>query len=245
MAPKNLMITVGHHRAPFLTCVLVATLFMAAPNRGSALDLIDIQELVDESRLTFARFVEDPDMAWLRRHAKDAQAIFIAPEIVRIGYFMGAAHGKGILLVKEEQTGQWSDPAFFTVIGAGVGLQIGIARAEVVALVMTKQGIESFIDSRLFLGTGARLAVGPMGRAVGSATTPTLGVDIISFAKVGGGFAGVALDGTVLFSDDEAAALYYGAPIQTTDLLARPGEVQHWYSDRIRATLHQLSKEAP
>ena len=239
------MITAGHHRAPFLTCVLVTTLFMAAPDRGSALDLIDVQELVDESRLTFARFVEDPNMAWLRRHAKDAQAIFIAPEIVRIGYFMGAAHGKGILVVKDEQTGQWSDPAFFTLIGAGVGLQIGIARAEVVALVMTKQGIESFIGSRLFLGTGATLAVGPMGRAVGSATTPTLGVDIISFAKVGGGFAGVALDGTVLFSDDEAGALYYGAPIQTTDLLARPGEVQHWYSDRIRATLHQLSQDEP
>ncbi len=239
------MITAGHHRALCLTCVVVASLVMAAPERGRALDLVDIQELVDESRLTLARFVEHPDMTWLRRHAQEAQAIFIAPNVVRIGYFMGAAHGKGILLVKDERTGQWSDPAFFTVIGAGVGLQIGISRAEVVALVMTKQGIESFIDSRFFLGAGAALAVGPIGRAVGSATTPTLGVDIISFAKVGGAFGSVALNGTFLFSDDDAGALYYGTPIHTTDLLARPGEVQHWYSDRIRATLHHLSKDEP
>ena len=239
------MVHAGHHRAPFLTCVTAAILLMVAPDRSSALDLIDIQELVDESRLTLARFTEHPDMAWLRRHAKDAQAIFIAPSIVSVGYLMGAAHGKAVLLVRDEQTGQWSDPAFFTVVGARFGLQIGIARAEVVALVMSKRSIESIVRNRFFLGPGIALAIGPIGRAASGATTPTLSVDVISFAKVRGGFAGVKLDGTFLFSDDEAHALYYGGAFRSGDILGHPGRVQHWYSERLRAMLNDLSKDEP
>ena len=239
------MVIAGYHRAPFLICMMVAILVMATPDRSSALDLIDVQELVDESRLTFARFVDHPDMAWLRRHVKDAQAIFIAPSIVSLGYFMGAAYGKAVLLVRDEQTGQWSDPAFLTLVSAGFGLQIGIARAEVVALVMTKRGIESIVRNRFFFGPEIKLAVGPIGRAASGATTPTLGVDAISFAKVRGGFAGVKLNGTFLFSDDEAHALYYGSAFRSLDILGHPGRVQHWYSERIRAMLTQLSKDGP
>jgi SH3 domain-containing YSC84-like protein 1 len=218
---------------------------MAAPAGSSARDLSDVQELIDESRLTFARFAEHPDMGWLRRYAKDAQGIFIAPSLVRIGYFFGAANGKGVLLVRDEQTGQWSDPAFRTVVAGGVGLQIGIARAEVVALVMTKRGVESLVRTRFFLGPGFTVAVGPIGRAASGATTPTLAVDVISFAKVQGGFAGVKLDGTVVYSDEQAHALYYGSGVRSEDILAHPGRVRHWYSDRIRAMLNRLSKDEP
>jgi lipid-binding SYLF domain-containing protein len=235
----------GHLRAPLLVCVAVGILLMVAPDRSSALDLIDIQELVDESRLTLARFVEDPDMAWLRGHAKDAQAILIAPSIVRVSYVAGAAYGKAVLLVRDEQTGQWSDPAFFTLVGTGFGLQIGIARAEVVALVMTKRGIDSIVRNRFFLGPEIKLAVGPIGRAASGATTPTFSVDVVSFAKVRGAFAGVKLNGTFLFSDDVAHAMYYGGAFRSGDILGHPGRVQHWYSDRFRAMLNDLSKDEP
>jgi lipid-binding SYLF domain-containing protein len=233
------MITAGHHRATFLTCVMAATLFMAAPDRGSALDLIDVQELVDESRLTFARFVKDPKMTWLREHAKEAQAIFIAPEIDRLGYFIGAVRGKGVLLVKDEVTGLWSDPAFLTITGATFGLQIGLERAQAVALIMTKRGVQSFLGKHLILGTGIGLTVGPIGGGVGGATTPTLSADMVTFANANGVFAGLVLKGLVVTADEEADALYYGRAIRSADILTDPVGVTHWYSTRIRATVGQ------
>lgn len=239
------MIIAGPHRAPFLTCLIVAALFVVAPDQSSALDLADVQELVDESRLTFARFEEHPDMEWFRRYAKEAQAIVIVPDMVRLGYLLGAAYGKAIVLVRDEQTGQWSDPAFLTLVSAGVGLQIGIAQAEVVALAMTKRSAESFVHSRLFLGTGITLAAGPVGRAVSGSTTPTLSADVISFARVKGAFAGVKLSGTLVFSNDQAHALYYGGPFRSQDILEHPGRVRHWYSDRLQAMLNRVSKDEP
>jgi len=225
--------------------VLIGVLLVLAPVPAHAGDLSDLQEIVDEARLTFARFVGHPDMNWFREHLKDARAVFIAPSLVKAGYFVGGARGNGVLLVLEERTGEWSDPAFFTVTGGSLGLQIGIQRSEFVAMVMTNKGLESLRGTRFILGADATLAVGPIGGGVGGGTTPTLSADVVSFARSDGAFAGLALQGLVILPDNDSNAVYFGGPVRSTDILAGSDGIHHWYSARLRATLMKAQSGEP
>ncbi len=231
----------GSH--PILSALLAAAMLMLCPVSGTAMDIGDAQEMVDDARLIVARMLGHPDMSWLRRNVQKAKAIFIAPAIVRIGYLAGVAKGKGVLLVKDEQTGQWSDPAFFSLMGAGVGLQIGIARTEVVALIMSRDEADSFLRGRFVFGPGAALAIGPVGASAGTATTPTLRHGIVSFAKAGGAYAGVTLQGVIAMSDESANEAYYGSAMRSEDILAQPQTIRHWYSTRIRNTLDRAGED--
>lgn len=55
---------------------LVGLLLVLQPGPASAGDLFDLQELVDEARLTFARFVGHLGMTWLRDRVREARAVF-------------------------------------------------------------------------------------------------------------------------------------------------------------------------
>lgn len=228
---------------PILLAFVAAMILMSCPEPGKAMDLGDAQEIVDNARLIVARMLAHPDMGWLRRNVQEAKAIFIAPAIVRIGYLAGVAKGEGILLVKDEQTGQWSDPAFFSLMGVSAGLQIGIARTEVVALIMGRDEVDSFFRGRFVFGPGAALAIGPLGAAAKTATTPTLRHGIVSFAKAGGAYAGVTLQGIVAMADESANESYYGEAVRSEDILAHPQTISHWYSARIRNTLDRAGAD--
>jgi lipid-binding SYLF domain-containing protein len=231
----------GSH--PTLSAFVAVAMLILCPAPVKAMDVSDAQEVVDDARLIVARMLAHPDMNWLRRNVQEAKAIFIAPAIVRIGYFAGLAKGRGVLLVKDEQTGQWSDPAFFSLMGASVGLQIGIARTEVVALIMGREEADSFRRGRFVFGPGAALAIGPMGAAAKVATTPTLRHGIVSFAKAEGAYAGVGLQGVIAMSDNSANEAYYGAAMRSEDILAHPQTIRHWYSARIRNTLDRAGED--
>lgn len=220
--------------------LLVGLLLVLQPVPAAADDLFDLQELVDEARLTFARFVMHPDMTSLRDRVKEARAVFIAPAFVKAAYIVGASLGKGVLLVRHEETGEWSDPAFYTITGASVGLQIGARRSEVVALLGAHKGVDALLSARFMLSATINLAVGPVGGGVSGSATPTLSADVISFSRSDGAFAGLALGGLVMLPDDDANTLYYGQPIKAADILTDPAGVHHWYSARLRATLTKV-----
>ncbi|NGZ11471.1 MAG: hypothetical protein CV088_19220 [Nitrospira sp. LK70] len=228
---------------PILSAFFAAMMLMLCPAPGTAMDVTDAQEIVDNARLIVARMLAHPDMNWLRRNVQEAKAIFIAPAIVRIGYLAGVAKGEGILLVKDEQTGQWSDPAFFSLMGVSAGLQIGIARTEVVALIMGRDEADSFFRGRFVFGPGTALAIGPMGAAAKAATTPTLRHGIVSLAKAEGAYAGVTLQGVIAMSDESTNEAYYGSAMRSEDILAHPQTIRHWYSARIRNTLDRAGED--
>ncbi len=223
--------------------LLVGILLALNPVTASADDLFDLQELVDDARLTFARFVMHPDMTSLRARVKEARAVFIAPAFVKAGYFVGGSLGKGVVLVRVEETGEWSDPAFYTITGVSVGLQIGAKRSEVVAVISSKVEIESLLSSRFMLSATTNLAVGPVGGGAGGSATPTLSADVISFARSDGAYAGLTLGGLVMLPDNDANTVYYGQPIKSADILTNPVGIHHWYSARLRATLRKVQNE--
>ena len=211
------------------------------PSLGRAIDLAELEEVVDESRLTFARFIGHPSMSWFKDRARDAHAVFIAPRITRGGYLFGGTWGTGVLLVRDASTGQWSEPAFYRLVGASFGLQIGALHSDIVALATNDQAARDMQDGIFTLGFSGQVGVGRTGGGISRALNVTSGTGLVTVATTSGFFAGVAAGATLVLVMDSANELYYGHPVELEDL--REGRVRQWYSERLIRTVAAATAE--
>src|ERR1044071_9363917 len=88
----------------WLGLVAIASSFLW---NGWALAQTQQQDLVNSAETTFSNFIRDPDMTWLQQHIGIARAVLIAPQMVKAGFIFGGSGGRGVLFVRNDQTGQW------------------------------------------------------------------------------------------------------------------------------------------
>lgn len=226
-------------------CLLTGWGVLAFPVPARGTDLTDLEEVVDNARLTFAHFAGNPDLAWIRNNLKGAKGILILPQVLQAGYFVGATLGSGVLLLHDERTGEWSDPAFYTVKAGSFGLQIGLKRSQVVALIMTKKGIDSMVGSKFMLGGDLNLTVGPVGRGLAGGVTPTMNADVVAYARSEGAYGGISLRGLILSPNDDWNEVYFGRSVSASEILLSGSSVRHWYSARLRAAVTDAQTEEP
>jgi len=201
--------------------IIVGFIALTTPGFAHAQSISEEDILVDKARLTLEGFLADHDMGWFRDHLKDARGLLIVPQFIKGAFFIGGSMGNGVLIVRDEKTDEWSYPAFFTLGGASFGLQFGGQASEVVLLVMTQKGVDSMMSTTFKLGADATVAVGPIGIGIEGATTPNLSVDLLSFSKAKGLFAGISLEGAAVAARDARNTSYYKAPTKTIDILVR------------------------
>ena len=196
--------------------ILLGATSMLMANQARAADIAEQQRLVDKARLTLMAFAADPGLkSALREWSPETRALFIVPQFLRGAFVFGGAGGSGLLLVRDEKTGNWGDPVFYTIGSASFGLQVGGDVSEIVLLVRTPKGLEEFYRSNFKLGANTGLAVGPVGKG---ASVHGLAADIIAFARKQGVFAGIAVDGAFVAVADEANEAYYGKPARPIDI---------------------------
>lgn len=184
-------------------------------------DATDSRQLVSKAAMTFANFAKAPEMEALRSLVKDARGVFIAPQILKGAFVVGAAGGTGVFVARESKTGHWAGPAFYTIGEGSIGFQIGGSASEVVLVAMTERGVNALLNSSAKLGADAGIAVGPIGMGA-AASTANLSADIISFSRAKGLFAGISLDGAVVAVRDGLNDAFYGkANLSPTDILIR------------------------
>ena len=228
-------------RRGLIVALLMNVVMTPAPVAQGADDR-EQRDLVDQSRMTLSNFLADSNMTWLRDHIKDAKGLFIVPQFLKAALFYGGAGGSGIFVARDEKTGAWSEPAFFTMGAASFGFQFGAQVSEVVLLVLTQRGVDSLLLGNFKLGADGSVAVGPIGAGVSGATTPNLSADLLSFVRAKGLFAGVSLEGAALISRDEWSRLYYGKAVTPTDIVIRR-EVKNPYSESLRDTIVKATEK--
>jgi lipid-binding SYLF domain-containing protein len=175
------------------------------------------QLLVDKARLTFQSFMGDKDMSWLHENLDQAKGLIIVPSVLKGGFILGGSGGRGVLVVKDEKTGQWTQPGFYTLGSVTFGLQIGGEAAEVIMVVRSQKGIDKLLTTSFKLGGDTSVAVGPVG---GGAKT-SITADILSFARSKVAYAGANFEGAVIKTRDEWNQLYYGKPVRPTDIFVK------------------------
>jgi lipid-binding SYLF domain-containing protein len=199
----------------YLSIVAAMLVALAIPP-ATAQEALKQQLLVDKARITVNSFVADPNMTWLRAHLKDVKGVLISPELLKGGFIVGGSGGSAVLLARDEKTGRWSEPGFYTMGAASLGFQIGGQKAEVILMIMTRRALESLYTSSVKLGGDFSVAAGPVG--VGAATKGVT-AHIISYARTKGAFAGVSLEGAVVKVSDKSNNAYYGKPVRPVDIL--------------------------
>ena len=127
-------------------------------------------------------------------------------------------------MVRDERTGDWSQPAFYTLGSVTFGLQIGGEAAEVVVLAMSQKAIDSLLKTSFKLGGDASIAVGPFGAgAKANMDVPSVTADFISFARSKGLYAGLNLEGSVIVVRDSLNKAYYGKDVRPADIIVSRG----------------------
>lgn len=173
------------------------------------------ERLVTAAEVTFANFMRDPEMTWLRQNMRRARAVLIAPEVVRAGFIFGGSGGRAVLFARE--SGQWRGPAFYTLVTGSVGFQAGVAVSEMITLVMTEKGMNSMLSASFRLGGDASIAAGPVG--VGARSDVV--ADMVAFTRSKGVYGGLNLDGTLINLSDDWNRAYFGKPVLPPDIFVR------------------------
>lgn len=172
-----------------------------------------------EAKQVLSEIMVSPDDSIPEEMLAKCKAIAIYPNVLKGGFIFGARFGKGVVLTKDEKTGQWGPVAFSTIGGGSWGLQIGGQMTDLIFVVMNERGMTGLLASRFTMGADASVAAGPVGRNTQAATDLSLRAGILSYSRSRGLFGGLALDGSVVTQDNNSNSLYYGKSVTSSDIL--------------------------
>ena len=210
-----------------IVILTITTIIAALVTPVNAEEPVKQQLLVDQARITFKSFMIDKDMAWFRDHMHKAKGFLIIPDLLQGAWFIGGSGGRGVLVVKDKTTGDWSQPAFYTIGSLSIGIQFGGEKSEIIMMVFTQKGLDRLYSSSFKFGGDATIAAGPVG---GGAKADVM-TDFVSFVRSRGAYAGISLEGAIVKVNDDWDEAYYGkkvSPVGIVEkkLVSNPGSAE-------------------
>ena len=200
-------------------------------------------ERIDEAITVLHEIMSAPDASIPEALLERSVAVAIFPSTVRAGFFLGGQRGRGFIAGRDEETGAWSAPAFLTLTGGSIGLQVGAQSVDIILLIQNRRGLSRLLDNQFKLGGDASAVVGPVGRTVEASTDLQMTAEILSYSRSRGVFAGVTLGGATLRADRDANERFYGERLDSRDIVL-DGESGNSVPDavtRLRQALDSLT----
>jgi lipid-binding SYLF domain-containing protein len=213
----------------FLTLALFAT--------GPARAQVDQEKTVNSAAATVERLQTN---SGFQENFQDdlhkSRAVLIVPDLYKGGFIFGGQYGNGVLLVHQPD-GSWSYPAFYTMEGGSVGLQIGIEDSSILFIINTDKALNAVLANQFKFGADAGVTVLIVGGAVGASTTSNMGADILAVSLSGVGlYGGLSLEGTVLSPRESWNSKYYGRSVAARAVVLENG-ASNPQADRLRDIL--------
>jgi SH3 domain-containing YSC84-like protein 1 len=220
-----------------MAVVFLVGLLLVSNGPASAKDMRSAQGIVDNARVTLSDFLRDPNYSWIHNNLDHAKGVLIFPQVLKGGFVWGGSGGTGIFMTRDEKTGAWSEPAFYTIGSVTFGLQIGGEALQVVMLAMSQKAVDSVLSTSFKLGGDVSIALGPVGAgATAQADVPSVTGDFVSFMKAKGLYGGLNLDGSVIAVRDSLNRAYYGKSVRPAEIVVTRN-VRNIKSAEIRESL--------
>lgn len=219
----------------FISCFTISiflSLFIC--NTTLANDYTKAQETVLKGEFILKKFQNQPNNEIFLDALKNSKAVLLIPQMLKGGFVVGGSGGSGVLLARNDD-GSWSYPTFYTLGALSVGLQIGAESSEIMMLIMTEKGKDTFLSNSIKLGADATIAAGPIGNGVKAATA-----DIFSYANSKGAFGGASVEGAVVKVKTGWNNAYYKSAVSPVDILIKQ-EVINSDAESLRATLKAIA----
>jgi SH3 domain-containing YSC84-like protein 1 len=176
----------------------------------------DMQDDINQAVSVLERFQEIPESAVPDVILRDAKGLAILT-LTKGGFVFSGRGGGGIVVARTEKG--WSGPSAIGAGGMGFGFQAGAQVSELVIVLNTPDAVVAFAKGgNVTLGGAMSLAAGPVGRDLEGSMA--VGAVMYTYSRSQGFFAGVSLEGTVVYTRDEANAEFYGKPVQAREILS-------------------------
>lgn len=191
---------------------------------------------------TLNEVLQMPDKGIPQNMIENAAGVAVIPGVVKAGFVAGARHGNGVMSVRSD--GAWSNPVFVGLSGGSIGWQAGVKSTDIVLVFMDPQAIDDFMNGEVTLGGNVSAAVGPVGRTGGASASTDLDAQVYAYARSKGAFAGLSIDGTSLYIDDDANRNFYGKNATAANIVhGRNVEQRDATSDFVMALKRNGNKE--
>jgi SH3 domain-containing YSC84-like protein 1 len=159
----------------------------------------------------------------LSKHILDqAECVLIFPSVKKVAIGIGSSYGRGVLVCRkgDMMNGAWGTPAMYKLDQGSIGLQLGSTATDFLLVVMNKKGADQILNGKTKLGSNAAAAAGPSGAQATAYNAANMKVDILTYSRSKGLFAGVSLEGASMDTDDDANKAVYGKAITAKEIVA-------------------------
>lgn len=198
--------------ARYQSCLIMIALLLSLPADAATREekrVADASDVLDQ-------LLRIPEKAIPPALLSRAYAVAVIPNVVKIGFGVGARHGKGIIVIRQDDD-SWSNPAFIRLTGGSIGWQIGAQSTDIILVFKTRKGVEGISNGKVTLGADASIAAGPVGRHTEIATDIAFKAEVVSYSRSRGLFAGIALEGAGVTMDRKANAAFYNSTSMTPE----------------------------
>ena len=176
-----------------------------------------MQETVNDCAEIVQDFSQIPERSIPPRVLRSAKGIAIL-RVLKGGWLVSRIIGEGVVIARLPEGG-WSGPSAIGTGGAGFGFQVGGQVTEFATDTNTLAAVHAFArGGNVEFGGALSVAAGPVGRAAEAGILPVAAV--YTYSRSQGLFAGASLEGTILLSQSDKNAKYYGGPVTPEQILA-------------------------
>ena len=129
---------------------------------------------------------------------------------VQAGWMFSGSVGTGIFLYHDLQ-GNWSNPVACGMAGVGVGLQIGVAKKDVLIFLPDEASVQTLFSKGVSMGAHSDLTIGVGREFEGGVGASGSGLSaILSIAYTKGAFVGASIEGALVSPRRGANEAFYG-----------------------------------
>jgi lipid-binding SYLF domain-containing protein len=150
-----------------------------------------------------------------------ADCIVVFPSVKKVAIGIGGSYGRGVMVCRTgaKKDGSWGAPAMYKLDQGSIGVQLGSTATDFVLVVMNERGAEQILNGKTKLGGNAAAAAGPTGAAANGYNADAMKVDVLTYSRTKGLFAGISLEGASMETDDEANKAVYGKPATAKQII--------------------------
>jgi lipid-binding SYLF domain-containing protein len=156
-----------------------------------------------------------------------AVCVLIYPSVKKVAVGIGGSYGRGALVCRkgEKMDGKWGAPAMYSLDQGSLGVQLGATATDFVLVVMNDKGADQILSGKTKLGANAAAAAGPTGAQATGYNAAAMKVDVLTYSRTKGLFAGVSLEGASMDTDNDANKALYGKEIGAKEIVTGIGPV--------------------
>jgi|ERR1039458_4430918 lipid-binding SYLF domain-containing protein len=148
-----------------------------------------------------------------------AECVLVYPGVKKVAIGIGGSYGRGVLVCRngKDMKGRWGAPVMYTLDTGSLGVQLGTTSTDYVLLVMSQKGADKVLSGKMKLGADATAAAGPSAAQANGFNDPN--VDILTYSRAKGLFAGASLGSASMTADNDANKALYGKEIDASELV--------------------------